>query len=166
MNRTLTEQKVLRKLGIQDFRHMTKEKVTGFVSMLPRMDPEVAKKALEQFPDFTKTAIAITTDLKDGLEKLVGSNANNMREINAACRSILDSLEAELAREDRSEEERARIIDSMLQVAQLMSEKDTENKAFLREVGKYAAGACLVVVFALAAVLGVGYCSTWGSDET
>ena len=165
MNRTMTERKVLRKLGIQDFRHMTKEKVTGFVSMLPHMDPEVAKKALEQFPDFTKTAVAITADLKDGLDKLVGSNADNMREINAACRSILDSLEAELAREDRSEEERARIIDSMLQVAQLMSEKDTENKAFLREVGKYAAGACIVVVFALAAVLGVGYCSTWGAGK-
>ena len=73
MNRTLTEQKVLRKLGIQDFRHMTKEKVTGFVSMLPRMDPEVAKKALEQFPDFTKTAIAITADLINAALNLVGA---------------------------------------------------------------------------------------------
>ena len=75
MNRTLTEQKVLKNLGIPDFRHMTREKVTGFVSMLPRMDPEVAKKALEQFPDFTKTAQTITASLKEGLEQLVGPGA-------------------------------------------------------------------------------------------
>lgn len=47
MNRSLTEKQVLRKLGISDFRHMTKDKVVRFVSMLPYMDPEVAKKALE-----------------------------------------------------------------------------------------------------------------------
>ncbi|WP_156951394.1 hypothetical protein [Lacrimispora aerotolerans] len=46
MSETITEQKVLNKLDIPDFRHMTKDKVMGFASMLPDMDPEVAKKAL------------------------------------------------------------------------------------------------------------------------
>lgn len=31
---------------------MTKDKVMTMVTMLDRMDPEVAKKALEQFPEF------------------------------------------------------------------------------------------------------------------
>lgn len=49
MARTLTEQKVLKKLGIPDFRHMTKDKIVQFASVLPRMDPEVAKKHLNSF---------------------------------------------------------------------------------------------------------------------
>ena len=46
MSRTLTEKKVLKKLGIDDFRHLTKEKVITMATMLDKMDPEVAKKAL------------------------------------------------------------------------------------------------------------------------
>ena len=48
MNRILTEQNVLNKLGISDFRHMAKDKIVKFASMLPYMDPEVAEKALER----------------------------------------------------------------------------------------------------------------------
>ena len=48
MKHRLSEKKVLKKLGIPDFRHMTKDKVMGFASMLNQMDPEVAKKALEK----------------------------------------------------------------------------------------------------------------------
>lgn len=57
MKRTLSEKKVLKKLGIPDFRHMTKDKVVEFASMLSRMDPEVAKKALEQFPEYAKNVL-------------------------------------------------------------------------------------------------------------
>lgn len=46
MSKPLTEQKVLRKLGIQDFRHLTKDKVITMASMLDKVDPEVAKKQL------------------------------------------------------------------------------------------------------------------------
>lgn len=52
----MTEEKVLKKLGIDDFRHITKNKVIKMASMLDRVDPEVAKKAIEQFPDFSNTA--------------------------------------------------------------------------------------------------------------
>ena len=165
MNNTLTERKVLKKLGIPDFRHMTKEKVVGFVSMLPHMDPEVAKKALEQFPEFAKTALAITEGLKAEVETLVASNAANTQEFNGACLSILDSLKAELSRDGLSEEARADIIDKMLQVAGLMSEKDTENKAFLAGLAKCAGYVCTFLFFSMAALLGAKAISNWGDDE-
>ena len=46
MKRTIKEKKVLKKLGIPDFRHMTKDKIIKFATMLPYMDPLVAKAAL------------------------------------------------------------------------------------------------------------------------
>jgi hypothetical protein len=51
----MSEEKVLKKLDIVDFRHLTKDKVIKMASMLDKMDPEVAKKALEQFPEFANT---------------------------------------------------------------------------------------------------------------
>ena len=165
MNNTLTEQKVLKKLGIPDFRHMTKEKVVGFVSMLPHMDPEVAKKALEQFPEFAKTALAITEGLKAEVEALVASNATNTQEFNRACLSILDSLKGELSREGLSEEARANIIDQMLQVASLMSEKDTENKAFHAGLAKCVCFFRVFLVISMAALLGAKAISNWGDDK-
>ena len=44
VSRPYNELQVLKKLDIPDFRHMTKDKVIAFASMIPRMDPEVAKK--------------------------------------------------------------------------------------------------------------------------
>ena len=64
MKRMLTEQQVLKKMDIPDFRHVTKDKIITFASMLPNMDPEVAKKALEQFPDFAKTSLEVMKEYK------------------------------------------------------------------------------------------------------
>ena len=45
MPKTLTEAQVLEKLNIPDFRHLSKDNVMSFASMIQNMDPEVAKKA-------------------------------------------------------------------------------------------------------------------------
>lgn len=59
MARPYTEQQVLKKLDIPDFRHLTKEKVIAFATMVPKMNPEVAKEALEQFPNFASTSLDV-----------------------------------------------------------------------------------------------------------
>ena len=64
MQRTISEQRVLQRLGIQDFRHMTKDKIMRFATMLPYMEPEVAKKALEQFPAFKDLAGQLVIEYK------------------------------------------------------------------------------------------------------
>ena len=58
MGKQLTERQVLEKLDIPDFRHITKDKVMEFASMLNKMEPDVAKKAIEQFPEFARMALA------------------------------------------------------------------------------------------------------------
>lgn len=75
MSRTLTEKKVLKKLGIDDFRHLTKEKVITMATMLDKMDPEVAKKALEQFPEFAKVSKDMLKEYKETLDKGLETNS-------------------------------------------------------------------------------------------
>lgn len=65
----MSEAKVLKKLDIADFRHLTKDKVIKMASMLDKMDPEVAKKALEQFPEFVNTTKEMLTEYKESLDK-------------------------------------------------------------------------------------------------
>ena len=77
MSQTLTEQKVLKKLDIDDFRHLTKDKVITMASMLDRMNPEVAKKALEQFPDFAATAKEMLTTKEISYNEFKTNLSNN-----------------------------------------------------------------------------------------
>lgn len=70
----MSEEKVLKKLDIADFRHLTKDKVIKMASMLDKMDPEVAKKALEQFPEFANTTKEMLTEYKVSLDKGLESN--------------------------------------------------------------------------------------------
>ena len=155
MSRSLTEAKVLRKLDIPDFRHLTKDKVVSFVSMLPQMDPDVAKRALEQFPAFAETSLAIVGCLKDSLGSLVSGNAENMTEFNARCQESLEALEEELKRENLSDEGRKLVIDGILGIIEAVGEKDSENKEFLSGLfnGVLVVGA--LVLLCLAAPLGL-----------
>jgi len=93
MTRTLSEKKVLNKLGIQDFRHMTKEKVVEFATLLHRMDPEVAKAAIAQFPEYVKLASEMVNTYRDIVSKMLEANAANMKAFTDACNSIILSIQ-------------------------------------------------------------------------
>ena len=54
---------------MQILAHLTKDKVIKMASMLDKMDPEVAKKALEQFPEFANTTKEMLTEYKVSLDK-------------------------------------------------------------------------------------------------
>lgn len=131
MSRTLSEQKVLKKLGIEDFRHLTKDKVITMAGLLDKMDPEVAKKALEQFPDFSNTMKEILIEYKDSLDKALASNEESVKSYYATCDAIISSCQKELEKETLSFEERKEIINQMIEVAKMKGDKDTENKKFL-----------------------------------
>lgn len=98
MARSLTEQKVLKKLGIDDFRHLTKDKVITMASMLDRMDPEVAKKAIEQFPEFAHTMKDILNDYKQTLDKALDENGDSVKSYYSSCDAIITSLQKELTK--------------------------------------------------------------------
>lgn len=163
MSRTLTEAKVLRKLDIPDFRHLTKDKVVSFVSMLPQMDPDVAKHALEQFPAFAETSLAIICCLKDSLGTIVSSNAENMTEFNTRCQEALTVLEEELRREDLTDEGRKLVIDGIMGIIGAISQKDSENKAFLYGLFNGVLIVGSIVILCLAAPLGLRMNTSMGS---
>ena len=155
MRYTLNEKKVLKKLGIEDFRHMTKDKIVQFASMLPKMDPEVAKKALEQFPEFKDMAIEVVKNLRENMAQAMESESHSQDVFTDACNKVIDSLERQLGREDITPEEEQHIRDDMIKVVEMMYDKDTEHKAFLLKVIKYTCASAAVIALAASSLLGV-----------
>lgn len=131
MGRSLTEAQVLKKLDIVDFRHLTKEKVMSMATMLDKMDPEVAKKALEQFPEFASTMRQILSEYKQSLDEGMKQNAEGVKSYYDTCDAIIASCQKELENEDLSFEERSFILQQMVMVAKMKGEKNTEDKHFI-----------------------------------
>ena len=154
MNRLLTEQKVLKKLGIEDFRHLTKDKVITMASMLDKMDPEVAKKAIEQFPNFSDTMKEILREYKESLDKAQEVNVESVKSFYDSCDMIISSLQKELERNDLTFEEKKYVIDKMMEVNKMKGDKDSENKKFIATMALFGVAAMGIVAGALSSALG------------
>ena len=131
MGKQMTEQQVLKKLNIDDFRHLTKDKVIKMASMLDKMDPEVAKKAIEQFPEFASTAKELLVEYKSTIDKGMESNDKSVKSYYDVCNTIINSLKNELEKDNLSFEEKKYVIEQMKEIADKVDQKDTENKRFI-----------------------------------
>lgn len=130
MKYNLTEQKVLKKLNIPDFRHMTKDKISKFMAMTPNMDPTVVKAAIEQFPNFKDFAVEMTDSLKELVEISFNANKESQKFFYDSCNKVLSTLEKDLEKENISEQERDNIRNKMMEVILCIGAKDSENKKF------------------------------------
>ena len=110
----MSEAKVLKKLDIADFRHLTKDKVIKMASMLDKMDPEVAKKALEQFPEFANTTKEMLTEYKESLDKGLESNNESVKAVYDTYNAIITSLQKKLENENLTFEQKKYIIDKIV----------------------------------------------------
>lgn len=130
MSNQLTEQDVLQQLNIPDFRHITKDKVMTFASMLQNMEPEVAKKALEQFPEFAKMTLEVLKDYKGIMEKVLDENSEGSKRCFDIYNEVIEALKSCLSKEDLPFEEKKYYIDKMIEIAKMAENKDSEDKGF------------------------------------
>lgn len=150
----LTEKQVLKKLDIPDFRHLSKDKIMTFFSMLPNMDPEVAKKVIEQFPTYANTVKEVVSEYTNFLEKALNDNAESVQSYYSICSSILETLSKMLEQGNLTFEERKYIIEQMLEVESRVRQKDTENKKHRLKIVGWASLVIVTFIGSLAAVLG------------
>lgn len=154
MTKMLDEKQVLKKLGIEDFRHLSKDSVMSFASMLPDMDPEVAMKALAQFPDFAKTVLETMQEYKSSIDKAMEEGSSSVKQAYAAYKAVMDALQKSLDDNELSFDERMQILELMNEVADKVSLKDREHKKFLMHNLMMLGGIAIVGIGAMAAALG------------
>ena len=155
MASTIGEAKALKMLDIPDFRHLTKEKAVQLVSMLDRVDPEVAKAVLEQYPKFAEVVLSTARDWKENVGKALEENGKVTKETIAAVSAAMASLSDLVGREDITPEERSEMADRMIDLAKLLNEIDKRNKDFILKVLGIGSVTLLGLVAMAATALGV-----------
>ena len=148
----VTENEVKEALAIESFRNMTKDKIMEFVSAIPNMDKEVAIKIIEQFPAYTESANNMLSQLNTMCNNAMKENGESQKEVIGTYKKILDDLGELLKKDTNTAEERAQITKQMIEVADRISAKDTENKEFLSGITKYG-GHIIVSALVLGAVI-------------
>lgn len=146
---------VKRALNIDDFRKISKEKIMEFVSLIPSMDKEIAIEIIKQFPSFVDFASTSIKQLELLVEEGIKSNEHSNNKSLEAYQKILDGLSILLQKEHITEDERKWIINEMMNVADKMSDKDSENKVYLDNFVKYGGSLAAGALLLGAAVLGV-----------
>lgn len=154
MNNQLSEQQVLHQLNIPDFRHITKDKVMTFASMLQNMEPEVAKKALEQFPQFASMALDAMREYKAILDKTLDDNSESTKQCFDVYNTVLSTLKNCVEKEELSFDEKKYYLDRMMEIAKMADSKDTENKKFNWKIVSAGAVAVIAIVGIGASILG------------
>lgn len=147
-----TENEVKKALAVEDFRNISKDKIMEFVSAIPNMDKEVAIKIIEQFPSYSESANNMIAQLNTMCSNAMKENGESQREAIGAYKKILDDLGELLKKDAITAEERTQITKQMIDMADRISAKDTENKEFLSGITKYG-GHIIVSALVLGAVI-------------
>ena len=156
MSKTLVSvEEVKNALKIDSFRNLSKDKIMEFVSLIPNMDKEVSIKIIEQYPAFAKLSESMVAQLNKMCDTALEKNEESQRLTIQAYKQILDELSNQLHMEDISKEEREKITKQMIEIADKISVKDTENKAFIDKMVKYSTGFAIGALVLGAAILGV-----------
>lgn len=130
MDRTISEKKMLKRLGIPDWRHMSRDKIMTFVNSIPHMDPEVAKAAIEQFPNFSTMATDIVQHIDSAFAESIKSDDIEAQEIYNTKKDTLDFFKSRLSDPDISNEEKSELINAIVQILYSMDESHGNNQKF------------------------------------
>lgn len=155
MAKQLTEKSVQQKLDVDNWAQMPEEKIPEFISLIPYMDKDVVLAIVNQFPAYSSLMKCMIEELGKSCDAAMKENSASQQQVYSAYRKILDDLGEIIKRENITEEERDRLIEKMIDVADKMSAKDTENKGFLSWLQKnkgYLIGGAFVIG---GAILGV-----------
>lgn len=127
----MSEKEVLKRLGIPDFRHLSKDTIVKFISAIPQMDPEVAKKALDQFPQLAEMSLGLARDCRETLLKAFDANSESSKASLAAIDAVIEILSEELKEGELDTEAKAHVMDCLVQLASLARDIHKDNQNFI-----------------------------------
>lgn len=143
-----SEAEIKQALGIESWRHLSKDKMIRFAAMMPEMDTEVALKIVEQFPVFKDFAKDAVDAMERAHESTLSANKQSQEHVHQAFQEIREILKRELDKNNLSWEEKKFIIEQIQETGRMEFQKDSENKQFLYGIFKkvaVGAGAALAL---------------------
>lgn len=155
MRKHISEKQLLKKLNIPDWRHMSKDKLTTFVSSLPYLDPEVAKAAINQFPNFSEFAKDMIHVIQENADKSTTSDEKTSLASIDFLQQTRDALLSRLDSENLSEKERLYILDGILELNKMTLELNKQRQNFLLKNSAMIVAAVGTLALTAVSILGV-----------
>lgn len=152
MSRPLNEEQVLKKLKIEDFRHLTKDQVVDLVKMQDKMDPEVFKAAISQIPQFSENVRLMLEDSITFAQGILDKTDIEALEFSNHVNQLNSSLSAMLEDDSYTFEQKIQIMDRMSEI--LKMEADYK-KRLAHERTNLAVGIFGLAASAITAVAGI-----------
>ena len=149
----MNELELKKELGIADFRHMSKDKLLTFASNIDKLDPEVAKSIIGQFPEFKSYMLSLVDVFKEQTNKLMESGDNVDKKVFDAMQTIINALTYELQNTELNAEQRNKCEDMLMELAKMCVSLDEKHKNFLKDFLTKIIGGLLCFGFLAACLL-------------
>ena len=150
----MLEEDVKKALNITDFRALSKEKIIEFISIIPKVDKEVAISIINQFPNYADMAKDMVGGMINLCDNALQEAKVGRKDVIASYRIVLERLNEELNKGDLSIDDRKRITDDMLVVAEKIDAVNDKHLEFLKDTLKNVGGTIAGVVVVGVAILG------------
>jgi hypothetical protein len=148
------ENDLKRKLGIESWKNLSKDKFLTFVSEMPNMSKEVTLKIIDQFPDFKSLVLDSLGQVEEQAANALAANWKSQKKVHKAFAEQREMLRRELDREGLTSEDRFSILRMFAESVEKEAAKDSEHKIFSYKLVTTVAGIAVGGVAAGLAILG------------
>ena len=154
-NLSTAEKRALELMQKDNFRGISKDNVMQLVSILDKVDPEVAKAIIAQMPEVVKGVVenekAYASVLTKGIESCDTSTSSCFQTED----DIVKALQKEIDKEDTTFEQKQYYFEKMAEAAERKEGKDSEHKNMVLTILKYG-GEALAVGLMITAGIFIG----------
>ena len=154
-NLTIAEKRALDLMKKENFRGISKDNVMQLVSILDKVDPEVAKALIAQMPEVLKGVIENEKAYAGLLTKGIESCDSSITSCFQTEDEIVKTLQKEVDKEETTFEQKQYYFDKMAEAAERKERKDAEHKEMIMTILKYG-GEALAVGLIITAGIFIG----------
>lgn len=148
-------EKLKKRLGINSWQELSKDRVLAFVSELPRLDKEVALDIVRQFPNFKELATSGLDKLQAQADQAAANGDKGQERLHQSFMQSREILSKELDRPNLSPEDRLHIMNLLSDLLAKEALLESDNRDFQERLVKYVVAGVTVVAAIGGAILGV-----------
>ncbi|KAF5041632.1 hypothetical protein DSECCO2_520970 [anaerobic digester metagenome] len=150
-----SEEQLKKKLKIDSWRNLSKEKFLDYIALIPNVSEEIQLKVLENLPECLSFTKDLTETMKFQLEKIVDENSNTTSSVIKSLDAIQKSLDSFGSKPELSNEDLRYIIDKQMELAKMYIELSKDDKEFLDKIWSGVVTFGVVVLLFIGAILGL-----------
>lgn len=142
----ISEQTALKKLNINDFSEIDEDNAIDLFRLLNNMEPDVATRVINQIPNFSLLIAELIENYKDMLNLGLKSNDKSVMKSYETYDQIIEVLNKQLENDNLTFDEKKDIMQYMIEIADKVDKKDSENKKTIVALAAIGAGILTVLV--------------------